>query len=44
MSCVARVGRIVPAYGVGGFVNTRLRASLMKGVEEKDEERGYNVL
>lgn len=32
-SCFARMGKIVPAYGVGGVVNVRLRASLMKKVE-----------
>lgn len=33
-SCFARMGKIVPAYGVGGVVNVRLRANLMKKVEE----------
>lgn len=32
-SCFARMGKIVPAYGVGGVVNVRLRASLMRKVE-----------
>jgi len=33
MSCLARVGRIVPAFGVGGVVNTTLRRRLMAGLE-----------
>lgn len=33
-SCFARMGKIVPAYGVGGVVNVRLRATLMKRLEE----------
>lgn len=33
MSCVARMGRIVPAFGVGGVVNTGLRGRLMAGLE-----------
>jgi len=28
-SCFARMGKIVPAYGVGGVVNVRMRAVLM---------------
>lgn len=32
-ACFARMGKIVPAFGVGGVVNVRLRASLMKNVE-----------
>lgn len=32
-SCMARIGRIVPAYGVGGVVNTRLRQRLMRRLE-----------
>ncbi|KAJ5373745.1 hypothetical protein N7517_005751 [Penicillium concentricum] len=32
-SCFARMGKIVPAYGVGGVVNVRMRDSLMKRVE-----------
>ncbi|EEH45006.1 uncharacterized protein PADG_08664 [Paracoccidioides brasiliensis Pb18] len=32
-SCIARVGRIVPAYGFGGVANTKFRASLMKSLE-----------
>lgn len=32
-SCFARMGKIVPAYGVGGVVNVRLRAGLMKRIE-----------
>ncbi|KAM5451792.1 hypothetical protein MaudCBS49596_003620 [Microsporum audouinii] len=32
-SCIARVGRIVPAYGVGGVVNTRMRERLMSSLD-----------
>ncbi|KAI9799377.1 MAG: hypothetical protein M1833_004077 [Piccolia ochrophora] len=32
-SCVARVGRIVPAFGVGGVVNMRARRALMERLE-----------
>lgn len=32
-SSLARMARIVPAFGVGGVVNTRVRASLMSGLE-----------
>ncbi|EKV15934.1 hypothetical protein PDIG_22890 [Penicillium digitatum PHI26] len=35
-SCFARMGKIVPAYGVGGVVNVRMRDSLMKRVERGD--------
>ncbi|KAF2834194.1 hypothetical protein M501DRAFT_1001421 [Patellaria atrata CBS 101060] len=31
-SCLARVGRIVPAFGVGGVVNKNVRQSLMGGI------------
>ncbi|OOF91332.1 hypothetical protein ASPCADRAFT_211164 [Aspergillus carbonarius ITEM 5010] len=34
-SCFARMGKIVPAYGVGGVVNVRMRASLMEYLEGK---------
>ncbi|KAL4942068.1 hypothetical protein BDV06DRAFT_222487 [Aspergillus oleicola] len=34
-SCFARMGKIVPAYGVGGVVNVRLRAGLMGWLEGK---------
>lgn len=33
-SCFARMGKIVPAYGVGGVVNVRMRARLMQGLED----------
>lgn len=33
-SCFARMGKIVPAYGVGGVVNVRMRDYLMKKVEK----------
>lgn len=29
VSCLARMGRIVPAFGVGGVVNMRVRRGLM---------------
>ncbi|KAF1926352.1 uncharacterized protein M421DRAFT_422694 [Didymella exigua CBS 183.55] len=32
-SAVARMGRIVPAFGVGGVVNTKVRRGLMEGLE-----------
>lgn len=32
-SSIARMARIVPAFGVGGVVNTRVRASLMERLE-----------
>ncbi|KAF2489522.1 hypothetical protein BU16DRAFT_183935 [Lophium mytilinum] len=32
-SCLARMGRIVPAFGIGGVVNTRVRSGLMKKLE-----------
>jgi hypothetical protein len=32
-SSFARIGKIVPAYGVGGVVNVRLRAALMERLE-----------
>lgn len=31
----ARMGKIVPAFGVGGVVNVRMRAWLMEGLERK---------
>jgi hypothetical protein len=33
MSSVARMGRIVPAFGIGGVVNTRFRRRLMEKLE-----------
>lgn len=36
-SCFARMGKIVPAYGVGGVANVRLRAALMRRVSGKNE-------
>lgn len=32
-SAVARIGRIVPAFGVGGVVNTKVRRGLMERLE-----------
>ncbi|OKO99250.1 hypothetical protein PENSUB_8637 [Penicillium subrubescens] len=34
-SSFARMGKIVPAYGVGGVVNVRMRATLMERLEKK---------
>lgn len=34
-SSFARMGKIVPAYGVGGVVNVRMRATLMERLEMK---------
>ena len=31
-SSFARMGRIVPAFGIGGVVNTRVRARMLDGV------------
>ncbi|KAJ5096148.1 hypothetical protein NUU61_005504 [Penicillium alfredii] len=36
-SCFARMGKIVPAYGIGGVANVRLRASLMQRLEKQAE-------
>lgn len=41
-SSFARIGRIVPAFGVGGVVNMRLRAKLMEGLEVMDEGRSIS--
>ncbi|KAF7591074.1 hypothetical protein BBP40_001973 [Aspergillus hancockii] len=35
-SCFARMGKIVPAYGVGGVANVRLRAAMMQYLERKE--------
>ena len=32
-SFLARVGRILPAYGLGGVLNTRMRERMMRGIE-----------
>jgi hypothetical protein len=32
VSCFARMGKIVPAYGVGGVVNVRMRDALMRKI------------
>ena len=34
-SAVARMGRIVPAFGVGGVVNTGMRRRGLEGVEQR---------
>ncbi|KAL3436387.1 hypothetical protein BDV09DRAFT_50455 [Aspergillus tetrazonus] len=36
-SCFARMGKIVPAYGIGGVVNVRMRAELMGWLEGLDQ-------
>jgi hypothetical protein len=33
-SCFARMGKIVPAYGIGGVVNVRMRAMLMEKIQK----------
>jgi hypothetical protein len=33
MSALARMGRIVPAFGVGGVVNMKVRAAFMRRLE-----------
>lgn len=38
-SSFARMGKIVPAYGVGGVVNVRMRAALMGRLERMAEEK-----
>lgn len=35
VSCVARMGRILPAFGVGGVVNSSVRRNLMESVEAR---------
>ncbi|KAE8390456.1 Cys/Met metabolism PLP-dependent enzyme-domain-containing protein [Aspergillus alliaceus] len=35
-SCFARMGKIVPAYGVGGVANVRLRATMMQYLERRE--------
>ncbi|EPS30734.1 hypothetical protein PDE_05686 [Penicillium oxalicum 114-2] len=35
-SSFARMGKIVPAYGIGGVVNVRMRATLMERLEQKN--------
>jgi hypothetical protein len=39
-SSFARIGKIVPAYGVGGVVNVRLRAALMEWLERIEARPG----
>ena len=34
-SSLARMGRIVPAFGVGGVVNGRVRKSMMSMCQER---------
>ena len=37
-SSFARMGKIVPAFGVGGVVNMRVRAMLMEALQQEEEE------
>ncbi|KAH8690879.1 hypothetical protein BGW36DRAFT_61167 [Talaromyces proteolyticus] len=39
VSSFARMGKIVPAYGVGGVVNVRLRAALMEKLQLQDDQK-----
>ncbi|PCG90736.1 Hypothetical protein PENO1_063420 [Penicillium occitanis (nom. inval.)] len=39
VSSFARMGKIVPAYGVGGVVNVRMRAALMEKLQLDDERK-----
>ncbi|KAF2455105.1 hypothetical protein BDY21DRAFT_290309 [Lineolata rhizophorae] len=39
-SCVARVGRIVPAFGLGGVVNLWVRREFMSGLDEEGRWEG----
>ncbi|EEA24536.1 hypothetical protein TMatcc_007640 [Talaromyces marneffei ATCC 18224] len=39
VSSFARMGKIVPAYGVGGVVNVRMRAALMDKLQLDDERK-----
>ncbi|KAJ9315859.1 hypothetical protein DTO271D3_3837 [Paecilomyces variotii] len=43
-SSFARMAKIVPAYGVGGVVNTRMRASLMGKLENMADVRNRTTL
>ncbi|KAE8423705.1 Cys/Met metabolism PLP-dependent enzyme-domain-containing protein [Aspergillus pseudocaelatus] len=36
-SCFARMGKIVPAYGVGGVANVRLRSAMMQYLERTEK-------
>lgn len=38
-SCAARVGRVVPAFGIGGVLNREFREGWMEGVEKRWEGR-----
>jgi hypothetical protein len=37
VSSFARMGKIVPAYGVGGVVNVKVRAALMEKLQLRDD-------
>jgi hypothetical protein len=39
VSSFARMGKIVPAYGVGGVVNVRMRAALMEKLQLQDDQK-----
>ncbi|EED18289.1 conserved hypothetical protein [Talaromyces stipitatus ATCC 10500] len=43
VSSFARMGKIVPAYGVGGVVNVRLRAALMEKLQLDDERKHHSL-
>lgn len=43
-SSFARMAKIVPAYGVGGVVNTRMRATLMGKLEDMADARNRKTL
>jgi hypothetical protein len=38
-SSFARMGKIVPAYGVGGVVNVKVRAALMEKLQLQDDQK-----
>lgn len=42
VSSFARMGKIVPAYGVGGVVNVRMRAALMDKLQLNDERQNVD--
>ncbi|OKL62508.1 hypothetical protein UA08_02751 [Talaromyces atroroseus] len=41
VSSFARMGKIVPAYGVGGVVNVRMRAALMEKLQLEDDRNRH---
>jgi hypothetical protein len=42
-SSFARMGKIVPAYGVGGVVNVKLRAALMERLQEQEDYQDQKI-